>query len=86
VAASIALKNSDMVDFPKTGILPEPFTKEESLTWWPDYMQKASHMNTYTSERLLGQAYRFVLHLCAHVFMMLQKDDVCPRSDTIITR
>jgi RNA-dependent RNA polymerase len=54
----VAIKSSQMVDFPKSGILPAPLGRDEGLPMWPDFMEKHDHSLTYPSHRLIGQLYR----------------------------
>ncbi|VDN18471.1 unnamed protein product [Gongylonema pulchrum] len=75
---NIALKHSKAVDFPKTGIPPDPLTRTwtkdenekvippERACRWPDFMCK-NHEPSYVSPRLVGQLFRRV-HLLVDVF------------------
>ncbi|VDK18516.1 unnamed protein product, partial [Anisakis simplex] len=73
VCMNIARKQSQSVDFPKTGQPPAPLVKQwtqqedgtflppEKAERWPDFMTK-SHKPCYVSPRLLGYLFRFTFH------------------------
>ncbi|XP_077527412.1 uncharacterized protein LOC144138810 [Haemaphysalis longicornis] len=53
----LAAKISVCLDFAKTGT-PARLDSREKPRFFPDFMEKGSHKNTYRSRRILGQLYR----------------------------